>query len=130
MLIQIIFQIHFQDQTISKKIEFSKNHEKNLVGIYENTKETMKRNEEVTIDQLLIVCSYHIVKKIRENPIQEIIEDSLSKKLLGQYSLVLILNQIREISADIKVDDVPKKNIKIEPKPRPITSLAIQQAWR
>lgn len=124
-MIQIRYHISDKNNTISKKIEFDKSHEKNLDMMYESTIDAITRNEELTLYQLLIVCSYHIVKKTRENPIQEIIEYHLLEKL-ERPSLAAMFCQIKKITADILVDTIPKRTISIEPTKKII--LAAQRA--
>jgi len=114
IMIQITYHISDHNNTISKRITFGKNNEKNLDMMYENTNDAINRNEEITIDQLLIVCSYHIVKKTRENPVQEIIEYHVLKKL-ERPALAAVFCQIKKITADIRIGTIPKKTISIEP---------------
>lgn len=124
-MIQITFRIINLNNTVSKKIEFGKNNEKNLNIMYENTNEAIARKEEITLEQLMIVCSYHIVKKIRENPVQEIIECHVLEKLENP-SLATLFCHIKKITADIRVDTIPKRTISIEPTKK--ISLAARQA--
>lgn len=112
-MIQIKFITQSNSLIKRKKIQFSKNHEKNLEIIYKITRESIGRKEKSELEQLMMICCFHIVKEIRKNTVTEIIQDRLLKELLTHQSIVQTLKDIKKISIDAKIDDIPKKNLEI-----------------
>ena len=80
--------------------------------MYENTKESMDRKEKMDLEQLMMIYCFHIVKKIRENTSIEIIQDKL-KKLSKHQSIIQIFKDIKNMSIEAKIDNIPKKNLEI-----------------
>ncbi len=52
-MIQIKYFFQFDDNVVTKKIEFCNNHEKNLDILYEVTKENIKKKEKQTWNNFL-----------------------------------------------------------------------------
>lgn len=108
-MIQIKFHIKFNNSIRRKKIQFSKTREKELVVLYGITKEVIQRNEKSDLDQLVMISCFQIVKQIRKNPIIEVIQQKLFEEWSRHQGLVSILKEIKNISIEAKVDNIPKK---------------------
>jgi len=108
-MIQIKFIIHNNNFTETKKIQFCKGHEKNLDILYGITKDAIKRREKSDLNQLIMICCFHIVKEIRKNTIIEIIQDKLLGELSKHQSIVQVLKDIKNMSIEAKIDRIPKK---------------------
>ncbi|WP_246282018.1 hypothetical protein [Nitrosopumilus ureiphilus] len=110
-MIQIKFHIQSNNFTKTKKIQFCKNSEKNLDTLYGIAKETIERKEKSDLEQLMMVCCFHMVKEIRENTIVGGIQDKLLEEWSKHQSTVQILKEIRNISIEAKIDNIPKKSL-------------------
>ncbi len=117
-MIQIKFVVQSNNFTKTKKIQFCKNHEKNLETIYGITKESIGRKEKSDLEKLIIICCFHIVKEIRENTAKEIIKDKLIEELSKHQSIMQIFKNIKNISIEAKIDDFPKKMLDFSSKNR------------
>ena len=115
-MIQIRFVIQSNNFTKIKKIQFSKIHEKNLDTLYGIVKESITREKKSDLDQLMMVCCYHIVKEIRKNTVSKIIQEKLLRELSKNQSTVVILKEIKNISIEAKIDNIQKKTYTIHPK--------------
>ena len=125
-MIQIKFIIQSNSIIKTKKIQFSKNHEKNLEILYEITRESISKKEKSELEQLMMICCFHMVKEIRKNTVIEIILDRLLKELVTYQSIVQTLKDIKKISIDAKIDDIPKKNLEISFEYRDLTSTLVK----
>ena len=114
-MIQIRFLIQSKNFTKIKKIQFCKTHETNLDTLYGIVNESIKRERKSDLDQLMMVCCYHIVKEIRKNTALEIIQEKLLRELSNNQSIIGILKDIRNISIEAKIDNIPKKVYIIHP---------------
>jgi hypothetical protein len=117
-MIQIKFVVQSNNFTKTKKIQFCKNHEKNLEILYEITKESIGRKEKSDLEQLMMICCFHVVKEIRKNTIIEIIQDKLLRELSKHQSIIQILKDIKNMSIEAKIDNFPKKVLDFSPKHR------------
>ncbi|MHA7646794.1 hypothetical protein [Nitrosopumilus sp. S4] len=117
-MIQVKFNICNNNLTITKKIQFCKNHEKNFEIIYGIAKEIIERKQKRELEQFMIICCHHIVKEIRERKIPGIIEDNLLVELSKQGDILKTLKEIKTINIEAKVDNFPKKNICFSSKKR------------
>lgn len=117
-MIQTKFVVQSNDVTKTKKIQFCKNHEKNLEIMYGIAKDSIVKKEKSDLDQLMIICCFHIVKKIRENAVIEIIQDELIEELSKHQSIIQILKDIKNMSIEAKIDNFPKKVLDFSPKNR------------
>ena len=110
-MIQIKFFIQSNNFTKIKKIQFCKNHEKNIDVLYGITKEKIEKREKSDLDQLMIICCFHIVKEIRKNKVAEVIQDKLLRELFKNQSIMYVLKEIKNISIEAKIDNISKKNL-------------------
>ena len=108
-MIQVRFLVQSNNFTKIKKIQFCKTHEKNLDTLYGIVKESIKRNRKSDLDQLMMIFSYHIVKEIRKNGVLEIIQEKVLRELSKNQSIKQALKEIRNISIEAKIDNIPKK---------------------
>ena len=108
-MIQIKFHIQSKNFTKTKKIQFCKGHEKNLDIIFGIAKESIERKEKSDLEQLMIICCFHIVKEIREKTISRIIQEKVLGELSKHQSIVQILNDIKNMSIEAKIDNFPKR---------------------
>ena len=108
-MIQIKFLINSKDSTRAKKIQFCNTSEKNLDILYGIVNDSIQRKEKIDFDQLMIFCCYHITKEIRKNTIVEIIQKKLLGELSKHQSMVIILKEIKKMSIEATVDNIPKK---------------------
>ena len=115
-MIQIKFHIQTNNFTKTKKIQFCKIHEKNLDTLYGITKESIERKEKSDLEQLMMICCFHVVKEIRENTIIRVIQEKVLDELSKHQSIVQILKDIKNISIEAKIDNIPKKILKFSPK--------------
>ncbi len=99
-------------------MQFCKGHEKNLDTIYGITKDAVKIKEKSDLDQLMVICCFHIVKEIRKNTIIEIIHGKLLEELSKHQGIVKILKDIKNISIEAKIDRIPKKILNFSSKHR------------
>ena len=109
MMIEIRFLIQNNNVTKVKKIQFCKTHEKNLDTLYGIVKESIKRNRKSDLDQLMMIFCYHIVNEIRKNGVLEIIQEKGLRELSKNQSINQVLKDIRNISIEAKIDNIPKK---------------------
>lgn len=114
-MIQMKFCIQSDLFTKTKKIQFCKNHEKNLEVLYSITKQSIISKEKISLDQLMVTCCFHIVKWIRESRTILIEQDRLMRKLSKHQSIVQVLKDLKKISIEAKIDDIPKKTLIFSP---------------
>lgn len=130
-MIQIKFHIQSDDSTKVKKIQFCNTSEKNLDILYGIAKDSIQRKEKSNIDQLMIICSYHIATEIREKTTVEIIQKKLLEELHKHQSVVRILNGIKNLYIEAKIDDIPKKVLGFTSKNRDFIPILVElQALR
>jgi hypothetical protein len=110
-MIQIKFLIEDKDLTI-RRIQFCKNHEKNMETLYGITQEALKRNEKCEYEQIMIFCCYHISEKIRKKLVTEIIHEKLLEEFFKHQSILQMLKRIRSFSIEAKIDNFPIKILK------------------
>lgn len=117
-MIQIKFVVQNNNFTKTKKIQFCKNHEKNLEIMYGIIKESIDRKEKNDLEQLMMICCFHMVKEIRENTTTRIIQNKLIKELFKHQSIMQIFKDIKNMSIEAKIDNFPKKVLHFSPKNR------------
>jgi len=117
-MIQIKFHIQSNNFTKTKKIQFCKSHEKNLNILYGIAKESIKRKEKSDLEQLMMICCFHIVKEIRENTTAEINQEKVFGELFKHQSIVQVLKDIKNISIEAKMDNIPIKILNFSSKHR------------
>ena len=108
MMIQVEFLIQYDNLTKVKKIQFCKKHEKNLNILYEITKANIER-EKNSIEQLMIICCFHIVKGIRKKAVEGDIENTILEELSKNKGTIQNLKEIKKMSIVVRIDDIPKK---------------------
>ena len=90
-----------------------------------------KKKEKSDLEQLMMICCFHIVKEIRERSIIVVIQEKLIGELSKHQSVVQILKDIKNMSIEAKIDNFPKKILDFSPKHSDfIPILAEQQALR
>ena len=109
IMIQIKFHIQSNNLVKNKKIQFCRNHEKNLDILYGITLESIKRDRKSDWEQLMMICCFHIVREIRENKIVDTIQEKLYDELTKHHGIMHILKDIKKISIDAKIDSFPRK---------------------
>lgn len=107
-MIQIKFLIHGNNFTKTKKIQFCKRHEKNLDILYEITKAEIER-EKSSLEQLMTICCFHIVKEIRKKTVETNIENTVLEELSKNKGIMQNFREIKNMSITIRVDNIPKK---------------------
>lgn len=117
-MIQIKFHIQGNNFTKTKKIQFCKNHEKNLEILYGIIKESIEIREKSDLDQLMMICCFHITKEIRENTIIRIIQDKMLRELSKHQCIIKIFKDIKNMSIEAKIDNFPKKELNFSSKNR------------
>ena len=95
-MIQIKFRIQGDNFTKTKKIQFCKNHEKNLEILYGIIKESIEIKEKSDLDQLMMICCFHITKEIRENTIIKIIQDKMLRELFKYQCIIKNFQRYQE----------------------------------
>lgn len=113
-MIQVTFYIQTNNATKVKRIQFSKNHEKNLNTLYGRTKESMARQEKSNLEQFLMICCFFLVKAIRQKTITHTIKDKLVSEFSSRHTKP-ILRDIKNMSIEAKVDNIPKTVLHFTP---------------
>ena len=108
-MIQIKFSFKGKTDTKIKKIQFCKNHEKNLDILYNIAKESVQEKKRGNLEHLVMICGFHIVKEIRNKTVERIIQNKMLKELSGFNEIVKILKDFKKISIEAKIDNIPKK---------------------
>jgi len=126
-MIQIQFNIHSNNFTQAKKIQFCKNHEKNFEIMYGIAKDSLEQGKNQDLDQLMIVSSFHVVNDIRKKSSVEKIKENLSKEFSRCYSIMQMLRDVKKISIVAKVDNFPKKIFDFSSKDRDFVPIPIEQ---
>ena len=108
-MIQIKFDISSSDFKTTRKIQFCNKNEKNLNILYGIAKESVERKGKSDVEQLMMICCFHVAKEIRKNTVVEIIEDRVFTELSKHQSLIQILRGIKNISIEAVIDNFPKK---------------------
>ena len=117
-MIQIKFYVQGNNFTKIKKIQFCKNHEKNLEILYGITKESIDRKNKSNLEQLMMICCFHVVNEIRRNTIVSVIQDKLLREFSKHQSMVQILKNINNMYIEAKIDNFPNKILDFSPKYR------------
>jgi len=107
MMIQVEFLFQHDKLTKVKKIQFCKKHEKNLNILYEITKANIVR--ESSIEQLMIICCFYIVKEVRKKTVVENIEKIILEELSKSKGIMQNFKEIRKMSIIVRIDSIPKK---------------------
>ena len=115
-MIQIKFHVQSDNFTKIKKIQFCRNHEENLGILYGITKESIEKKNKSDLEQLMMICCFHVVTEIRKNTIIDIIQDKLLGELSKHQSIVQLLKNIKNISIEAKIDSFPKKILDVSSK--------------
>lgn len=108
-MIQIKFYFKGQNSINIKKIQFCKNHEKNLKILHEIARDSIKRTEGGDIKQLVTICGYQISKEIRKKTMEGIIKNKLIREISEYYNFVKNLKYFRNVTIEALIDNIPKK---------------------
>ena len=108
-MIQIRFSFHRDNFVEKKEIQFGKNHEKNLNILYEIAKESIEQKKKGNLEQLMIICCFHISKEVRRKTVEKIIQHKVLRELSKHHSRTNILKDIKKMSIEAKIDNLPKK---------------------
>ena len=108
-MIQIHFYIQSGSFSKTKTIQFCKNHEKNLEILYDIAKDSIEKEKEFDLDQLMMVASFHVVNGIRQKSSLEKIKEKLSGEFSKYQNAIQTLNSVEKFSIEAKIDAFPKK---------------------
>lgn len=114
-MIQIKFYFRNDKFTKIKKIQFCKNHEKNLDILYGIAKESIELKKKTDIEQLMMICCFHISNEIRKRTVEKVIQHKLLRELSKHHSMLNTLRNIKEISIEAKIDNIPRKMYNFHP---------------
>ena len=114
-MIQVKFSIRGNNFTKTKKIQFCKDHEKNLTVLYGIAQEIIQRKNS-DLEQLMIIFTVHVISEIRKKSSQKIIHKRLIVELSKYENIKHILKEISHVSIDAQIDNFPKKTIEFSPK--------------
>ena len=57
----------------------------------------------------MMICCFHISKEIRKKTVEKIIHHKLLRELSKNHSTMNMLKEIKAISIEAKIDNIPKK---------------------
>lgn len=94
-----------------KDIQISKQKENAFKVIYQIINQKINDKQSISLEQLVIFCSFKSIKKIREKTnYQEIQKESINKFLKYKSNMINFKN-LKNITIEIMVDDFPKNVI-------------------
>ena len=108
-MIQIKFYFKGKKFTKIKKIQFCRNHERNLEILYEIARESIKRTKRGEIEQIMTICGYQISREIRKKTMEKIIHNKLIREISEYYNFVKSLRDFKNLSIEAQIDNIPKK---------------------
>ena len=108
-MIQIKFSFNGKSGIKTKKIQFCKKHEKNLLILYGIAKESVKEKQNGNLEQLVLIFGFHIVREIRNRTVERIIQNRILKELSKYHEIEKILLEFKKLSIEAKIDNIPKK---------------------
>lgn len=126
-MIQIHFSIQSDNFKQTKKIQFCKSHEKNLEIMYGVAKDSIEQGKNQDLDQLMTVCSFHVVNEIRKKSSVKKIKENLSKEFSRCYNTIQMLKDVKKFSIEAKIDNFPKKVLDFSSKDRDFVPIPIEQ---
>ena len=110
-MIQIRYFIRQEKDIVTKKIQFCKQHEKNLDILYGITKENIEKKGEISLEQFTVICTFYVVKQLRRKRSLENIHSLLKDTIREKVNIVF--DEIRKISIEATIDDIPKKKLNL-----------------
>jgi len=94
-----------------KDIQISKQKENAFKIIYQIINQKIIDKQSISLEQLVIFCSFKSIKKIREKTNYQEIQKESIKKFLKNKSNMANFKNLKNITIEIMVDDFPKKVI-------------------
>ncbi|MGB0855435.1 MAG: hypothetical protein ACPGQP_00155 [Nitrosopumilus sp.] len=61
------------------------------------------------MEQLMMICCFHISKEIRKKTVEKVIQHKLLRELSKHQSILDTLRNIEKISIEARIDNMPKK---------------------
>ena len=94
------------------EIQVHKQKENNFKIIYQIINQKIADNQKINIEQLIIFCSFNIIKKIRGKKNSQKIEEETIKQFQENKNNLENLKNLKMVTLEIMVDRFPKSIIK------------------
>ena len=99
--------------------------------LYGIAKDSIEKEKEFDLDQLMIVASFHIVNGIRQKYSLEKIKEKLSGEFSKYQNVTQTLNSVERFSIEAKIDAFPKKILCLATRDKDFMPIPVgQQALR
>jgi len=108
-MIQIKFIIQDQLSTQNRKLQICNHNQRNLEELYYITKEITQKLGKISFDQFMVISGFHIVQNIRMRQPSEAIKKNLVKEWSKNKNIIKVFKQIKNITIEAMVDNIPKK---------------------
>ena len=112
-MIHIKYFIFKNEKTLdNNEIQVSNHKENTFKTIYQIINQKIIEKQTITLEQLVIFCSFKIIKKIRNKTNHQEIQKESTKQFLKNKANLKNLKNIKTMTIEIMVDRFPKNIIK------------------
>ena len=112
-MIHIKYFIFKNEKTLdNNEIQVSNHKENTFKTIYQIINQKIIEKQTITLEQLVIFCSFKIIKKIKNKTNYEEIQKESNKQFLKNRDYVNNFKNLKNMKVEIMIDNLPKNIIR------------------